>query len=193
MKSRFLFCLALVLGLGFIGCRTASTSLHYENGQSGAVIDGLQMSLSASMANPKDPAFEVTIQNVGDKNVYLNLGVILGNDKEMFPDKIHLHLIDSHGKSRELDFIDPVAIGGRMDDYAVPLGVGSAYTVKLRLDQFCSLATQEWRLQLKPGRYEISAQFQGTGVGIINTGMEWMKVMNFWKGNLQSNPVFIVE
>ncbi len=118
---------------------------------------------------------------------------MLANGKVMNPDKIQLTLVDDSGKSRELHFASPWAISGRMDDYIVPLRAGSAYTVKVRLDQFWSPDTQESTVHLKPGRYEVSAQFQGSGAGIINTGMEGMKLLNFWIGNLQSNPVFIRE
>jgi hypothetical protein len=53
------FCLALVLGGGLMGCRTASTSYYPGNQRSGAIINGLQMSLSVSMAHPADPGFDI--------------------------------------------------------------------------------------------------------------------------------------
>jgi len=80
-----------------------------------------------------------------------------------------------------------------VDSYVVPLRVGSTYTLKLRLNQFWSPSTQEFRLKLRPGRYEVLAQFQGNGVETSNADMAGMKLMHFWEGNLQSNPVLIEE
>lgn len=144
------------------------------------------------MADPADPEFKVAIQNVGEKDVCLNLGLMLANGKVMIPDKIHLNLVDGNGGKRELRLSLP-AVAGRVDNYMVPLRAGSSYTVKLRLDQFWSPTTHEFALRLKPGRYEVSAQFQGKGAETVNSDMRGMNLMNFWKGNLQSNPVLIVE
>lgn len=193
LNGKFLLCLGLILSGSLMGCRTANTSYYPKNRRSGIISQGLQMSLSVSMAHPADPGFDIAIQNVGDKDVCLNLGTMLANGKVMFPDKIELNLVDGHGKSRKLQLTGPGAISGRMDDYVVPLRAGSTYTVHLQLDQFWSPGTQEFAVQLKPGKYEVSAQFQGAGARTGNNDMEGMKLMNFWKGNLESNPVFIVE
>jgi hypothetical protein len=48
-------------------------------------------------------------------------------------------------------------------------------------------------LKLEPGRYEISAQFQGDGAEHVNSDMQGMKLMDFWKGKLQSNVVAIAQ
>jgi hypothetical protein len=194
MKSKLILCLALVLGGGLFGCSTISPRPSLGSHQSGPVTDGLQMSLSISMTDPIKPEFEVAMRNVGDKDFCLNLGMMLANGKVMIPDKIHLILADSSGKRQELDFVDRrfAVIAGRRDDYVVPLKSGSAYTLELRLDQFVSSTTGD-AVKLKPGRYEISARFQGDGATTSSLDMDGMKLMNFWKGKLQSNVVVIVE
>jgi hypothetical protein len=189
-KSNIVLCLALVLCDGLFGC---STNVHrsIESRQPAPVINGLQMSLSVSMIDNRDnPEFEVAIRNAMEKDVTLNLGVMLANGNLQLPDKIHLTLRDRNGTIRKLLFSDP-AIAGRVDDYTVPLRAGSTYILKLRLDQFWSPGTQEFALKLKAGRYEISAQFQGDEPEHFNMEMEGMKSMNFWKGKLQSNVVVI--
>ena len=191
MKQKLLHCLALVLSGGLLGCSTTSRQ-SIESRQWGPATDGLQMSLSVSMSNPVDPAFEIAIRNVGEKDISLNLGMMLANGKVQLPNKIHFSLIDGSGRKRELHFSDP-PVAGRVDDYVVPLRSGSTYTLELRLDQFWSPGTQEFALQLKPGRNEMSAQFQGDGAEHFNTGMEGMKLMNFWGEKLQSNVVVVVE
>jgi hypothetical protein len=194
MKFKLILCFALVLSGGLSGCKTGGTRDSRGNQQSGAVTDGLQMSLSVSKSsNPDDPEFEVAIRNVGEKDVTLNLGIMLANGKVQLPEKIRLNLADKSGKTRELFFSDKrfASISGRVDDYVVPLRSGAAYTFKLRLDQFWSPGTQEFEMKLKSARYEMSAQIQADGPGHFNTDMEGMKLMNYWKGKLESNTVVI--
>ena len=194
MNPKSLLGLALVLSGGLVGCSTATPRPPLGNNQSGATTDGLQMSLLVSITNPTDPEFEVAIQNVGEKDVCLNLGMMLAYGKVMIPDRIHLQIKDSDGQLLNLDFVDRrfPAIAGRLDDYLVPLRAGSTYTLTLRLDQFVSPTTGE-PPQLKPGRYEVSAHFHGDGAAASNADTAGVKLMNFWKGNLQSNPVLIEE
>ncbi len=84
------------------------------------------------------PVFRVTVENVGDKDVVLNLGMMLANGRVLLPDAIRLILVDPDGKSRELHFADRryPGITGRVDDYAVPLRAGSANTLRLSLGNF---------------------------------------------------------
>ena len=168
-------------------------SPRHESRQWGTAANGLQMSLAILTTGDRDdPAFEVAFRNMGEQDVSLNLGMMLANGKVQLPDKIHLGLMDGSGRKRELHFSDP-PVAGRVDAYVVPLRSGSTYTLKLRLAQFWSPGTEEFRLRLKPGRSEMSAQFQGDDVEASNLDMAGMKLMNFWKGKLQSNVVVIVE
>ena len=192
MKSKLILCLALVLSSGLVSCST-TTRHSVESQQWGSVTNGLQLSLSVLVAGDRnDPEFEVAFRNMGAQDVSLNLGIMLANGTVQLPDKIHLSLLDGSGRKRELLFSDP-PVAGRLDAYVVPLRAGSIYTLKLRLDQFWSSSTDEFRLKLEPGRSEISAGFQGDGAGTDNADMTGMKLMNFWKGQLQSNVVVIVE
>jgi hypothetical protein len=149
--------------------------------------------MSISAAKPKitneSPVFHVTLENAGDKDVMLNLGMMLANGKVLLPEAIHLILIDSAGKSRELHFSDRrySGVAGRIDDYAVPLRVGSAYTLRLSLDNFWCPKTKEFRLNLKPGEYRVRSAFAGKGAQFVNRDMEGIKLMNFWQGTLQSD------
>lgn len=135
------------------------------------------------------PVFRVTLKNVGDKDAMLNLGMMLANGRVLLPDAIRLILIDPDGKSRELHFADRryPAVAGRVDDYAVPLRAGSAYTLRLSLGDFWCPKTNEFRLDLKSGAYRVRSELAGTGALCVNSDMEGMKLMNFWKGTLQSD------
>jgi hypothetical protein len=117
---------------------------------------------------------------------------MLANGKVQLPAQIHLKLWDGNGKTWELDFGDKRygAIGGRVDDYAVPLRSGSSYKLELRLDQFWSPGTKEFALKLKPGRYWASARFEWDGA---ETDKLNILLLNFWKGRLQSNVFSFTE
>jgi hypothetical protein len=191
MKPKFLLYLALALTCGLCGCKTPGICAGAGNEQSGAAVDGLQMSLCVPKnTDSENPEFKVAIRNTGTNDVCLNLGNMLGLGKVMMPGNIHLVVVDAQGQSRELDYFDRryAGIAGGMDDYVVPLRAGSTYTLDVWMDQFVSPVTGEL-LKLETGRYEVFTRFEGRGSGRTNLGMEGMKWMNFWKGKIESNTV----
>jgi hypothetical protein len=167
-----------------------------ETPQWGPVVDGLKMSLSVKTnVTPTDPELDIAIQNMGTNDIALDLGIMLANGKYQLPDNIGLNITDSLGKLLKLNFFDRRfgAIGGRVDDYAIPLRAGSTYTLEVQLDQFWSGEAGIWGMKLGPGTYNISAELQGTNATIINSGTSDLRLMNFWKGKLQSNSVTVTE
>jgi hypothetical protein len=173
--------------------RTETTAREASKEQWGLTTQGLQMSISATVKERGNPEFQVAIRNVGEQDVTLNLGMMLANGKplkggkSLFPTNIRLNLTDPKGKRRELHFSEP-GIAGRVDDYVVPLRVGSVYTLKLPLSQFWSPNTKEFTLELKPGKHQVLAQFEGSGAKHGSSKF----IMNFWKGKLQSNTLTLV-
>jgi hypothetical protein len=133
--------------------------------------------------------FDVTIQNVGDKDTILNLGSMLANGKVHWPTALLLSLTDAKGNTRELQFFDKrhPAIIGRLDDMTVSLPRGAAYILRLSLEHYCSLNTKDFALRLAPGRYQITARFEGKGADHVNLDMAGIALMNFWKGTLRSS------
>jgi hypothetical protein len=114
--------------------------------------------------------------------------MMLANGKVHVPTEIRLILTDSGGKSKELH-LPGSGVAGRIDDYAIPLRPGSAYTVKLSLDDFWCPKTKGFRLKLKPGTYRLRSELTGRGAQFANLDMGGMKLMNFWKGTLQSDLI----
>jgi RNA polymerase sigma factor (sigma-70 family) len=156
--------------------------------QWGSTTQGLQMSISVTGKDRVgNPEFQVAFRNVGEQDVALNLGTMLANGKVQLPDNIRLTLTDDNGKVRELHFSDKrhSRVAGRVDDYVVPLRAGSAYTLKLPLSQFWSPNTTEITLELKPGKYQVSAQFEGGGAKHESGRF----IMSYWEGKLQSNTL----
>ena len=188
-RSLIIIASGLILSFGLlaaVGERPVAAQLFPK-----AAETRLEMSISA--AKPKFtneiPVFHVTLENAGDKDVVLNLGMMFANGKVLLPDAIQLILIDSAGKSTELHFADRryPGVAGRIDDYAVPLRVGSSYTLRLSLDNFWYPKTKGSRLKLKPGEYRVRSEFAGKGAQFVNGDMEGIKLMNFWQGTLQSD------
>lgn len=183
-------CLFLNLFLSSASSRVQSI----DSLQWGAPVDGLQMSLSTANSRKMDiPEFQVVVRNAGEQDVTLNLGFMLANGKVQLPESISLNLTDAHRKTRKLNFFDRrySGVAGRVDDYVVPLRAGSSYTLKFSLDQFWSPDTKEYELKLYPGKYQITAQFEGGGAKTSNLDMPGIKLMNFWQGKLQSNALAV--
>ncbi len=66
--------------------------------------------------------------------------------------------------------------------------------MKMSLDNFWCPKTKEFRLKLKPGTYRIRSELLGKGANSVASDMKGMKLMNFWKGTLQSDTtVFRIE
>jgi hypothetical protein len=140
----------------------------------------------------QDPEFDIAVRNVGTNDVFLNLGMTLGNGRRHFPTTIRLILLDAQGHRRELEPTGPAAVAGRVDDYAVGLQSGAVHVLRVRLSQYWCPQTKEWTMKPQKGGYRIAAQFTETDQHFKNTGMDWT-MWNTWVGTLQSNFVdFII-
>jgi hypothetical protein len=186
--------LILIAAICLLGSSTASFSGNSAATTSerlmwGSPNDGLQMSLSA--LEPDDSSLQLAFRNVGDHDVTLNLGSMLANGKVQLPNYISLNLADAEGKMRLFQFADKKhsGVAGRLDDYVVPLRVGSMYTLTLKLDEFWCPDTSEFEIKLLPGKNRLTAQFEGSGAKLINLDMPGMKLMNFWLGKVESNTL----
>jgi hypothetical protein len=194
LKATVLSALSICLSLALFLSSAPLSVQSAESFQWGAPVGGLQMSISASGSRNIDvPEFQVALRNIGDRDVMLNLGSMLANGKVQLPRRIGLTLTDAGGRTRELHFFDKryPAIVGRVDDYVVPLRVGSTYILTLNLDQFWSPETKEFQLQIPPGKNLITAQFEGSGARSSNLDTPGMRLMNIWEGKLQSNALAV--
>ncbi len=161
------------------------------NLQWGQANDGIQMSLSAN--DPKASELQITLRNVGDRDVMLNLGFMLANGKVQLPDHIAIVFTDGFGRTRLFKFSDKKHgfVGGRVDDYIVPLRVNSAYTLTVTLDQFWCQETNEFEIPLTRGSNQLTAQFQGRGAQYVNLDMPAVKLLKFWLGKVESNTLVL--
>ena len=152
----------------------------------GQTRDGVQLSLSS--INGDSTALLLALRNVGDRDVTVNLGFMLGNGKVQLPDYITLNLTDAQGKVLRFRFADKEHsfVAGRLDDYLVPLRTGSMYTLKVTLDQFWCEETNDFEIKFGPGKNLLTAQFEGRGAQHINLDMQAIKFMNFWLGKVET-------
>jgi len=137
---------------------------------------------------PSGPNLQLTLRNVGDRDLTLNLGIMLANGKVQLPDHLAIKFTDALGNTRLFKFGDKRygSVGGRVDDYIVPLRVGSTYTLLLTLDQFWCQETKEFSIPLLSGG-NLTAKFEGAKATSINLDMPGIALMNFWLGKAHSN------
>lgn len=134
------------------------------------------------------PTFHVSIENVEDNDTIINLGMMLGNGLTLWPTAFRLFLIGPDEKSRELDYLTG-PVGGRVDDYLVPLRVGSTHTLRLSLNDFIYPEARNLRIDMKPGQYRIHAELTSNEIGHVNSGEKCIRLRRVWQGKLQSDAV----
>ena len=154
----------------------------------GAAADGLQMCLAPAGQN-----LQLTLRNVGDHDLTLNLGMMLANGRVQLPNRLAIKFTDVQGHTRLFKFGDKryPAVAGRVDDYVVALRVGSTYTLQLTLDQFWCQETKEFSIPLDSNDDHLTAQFEGTRAAFVNSDTQGMKLMNFWLGKANSNTLML--
>ena len=114
---------------------------------------------------------------------------MLGNGKVQLPTNVALKFTDAQYNTRVFKFAVKMNISGRVDDYVLPLRVGSTYTLLLTLDQFWCPETREFSIPLLTGDNYLSAEFEGAGAHFVSSDMAGIKLMNFWLGTVESNVV----
>jgi hypothetical protein len=90
-------------------------------------------------------------------------------------------------------FLGPLRTRGggsfRIDDMVVPLPPGTAYVTELRADLFGRVEPK--RLSELPASAEISAVFDAHPISTFNSGMEDLRRLKVWTGNLMSPSIRI--
>ena len=184
--KRFTLCVVVLLAIA--GRGASSQRPLATPGAWGQSLNGLRLGISGARTAPSQGArFIVALQNTSTRNFVVNIGQMLGNGA-MFSSAVRLALTDSAGHTRELQFFNRqyLGVGGWLGDFTVALPAGSAHTLPGSLDQYWSEATKEIGLRLAPGRYRISARFEGTGAIRPNPNQD-VASLNFWRGMVQSN------
>ena len=183
---KWLLCCVLVV---LSGCNSTNRSGDGPPAETpwGRTSAGLRMAVWTTPSDTERaaaPQVHVGVENVGESDVILNLGFMLGNGDKMYPLAVGLVLTDTHGKVQQLEYPTP-GVGGRVDDFLVALRAGSMYSLRLALNEYW--VPKEPRLTFGRGTYRIEARFTGGAARQINLDTEGIATLNFWKGTLQSN------
>ena len=176
--------LAVTLLTLLVVCPVKAFRFVRESGDCGQIVSGMQTCLASS-----GPTLELALRNVGERDVTLNLGMMLANGKVQLPSRVAIKFTDARGQTRLFQFADKKHsfVAGRVDDYIVYLRSGSTYTLQLTLDQFWCQETNEFSIPLLSGENQLTAQFEGSGASYVNLDMPGIKLMNFWSGKVESN------
>lgn len=132
--------------------------------------------------------FRAELRNAGAQALVLNLGIMLGNGKTQYADRIHLLLTGSDGKRLHLDMLGPAMVNGRVDPMVVPLPPGATFTLPIDLRNYIAPREKVGDLALDPGHYTLTAEYEGVGVSqaSANLDMKGIALMPYWIGDLDS-------
>ncbi len=129
----------------------------------------------------------LSIQNAGQTNTAVLLGIVLANGRWYLPRELVIELRRSGSQDvEELVYTGPRDIAGRIDHWVVALPVGATFTVPLRAAEFASTtATQA----VAPPE-ELRVRLAGRPIASsLNVDMTGMKAWRLWTGSVSSNAL----
>ncbi|MGE3274536.1 MAG: hypothetical protein AB7O67_05455 [Vicinamibacterales bacterium] len=155
----------------------------------GPTVDGLRIGLVLA-ADPGRQGLDIVLQNVGDADFVLRLGSMLANGKVMWPTAITLFLTAPTGATCERVFVDRryPGVAGRLDDYIVAMRPASSYSFRVTLSDYPKPGATRFDMTLPRGRYILRARFDGKGAQHLNSDTPGVKLLNFWRGQVESAP-----
>jgi hypothetical protein len=184
--------LVLIAGLLVLGGLSAALKPSAETW--GEAVSGLQMTIYLDRAEgvpSKAPKFRVELRNAAQKDLVVNLGMMLANGKMQYPNALVLILTDAQRKSRRLDLREPSAIAGRVDPFVLPIPIGATFSIPVDLEKYWVAESKEFDYKLKPGTYSLEAQFTGRSVSQqeANLDVKGIALMPYWTGTVASNQL----
>ena len=157
----------------------------------GESSNGLRIGISSNSVtmSPTAAKFAVAIQNTGDADRVVNLGIMLANGRKMYAMAVGLILTSPNGVRRELNLRGPAIIAGRLDDLIVALPAGAIYGLAVSLADYDSPGAPDFQGGLVPGRYQIAVRFDGRAATDHNLDSPGIPLMNVWKGRIESRTL----
>jgi hypothetical protein len=157
----------------------------------GEAHDGLRIGVSAS--GETTPELRVALENVGDNDLVLNLGIMFANGRTQIPEMLRFTATGpGHGPARTLRFLTP-PVSGRLDPMVVPLPCGARYVLTCPLYRYAVFGSEGdagWGSPgLAPGSYELVAEYEGRAVEHTNSDTEGLALMPCWTGIIRSTAV----
>jgi hypothetical protein len=131
-------------------------------------------------SGPGFPVFEVRLRNTGDRDLVLNVGMLLGT--KQYPDAIHFTFLNDAGLPHELIRKDtPGAIAGALGPLIVSLPMEASFSFPVDLARYCTFE-EGCPLRLRAGGYTLRAIYDSSGERDFN-------IFHLWRGRIQSQPV----
>jgi hypothetical protein len=152
----------------------------------------ITMQLDATDHNQSDvPKFRIELQNIGARDLILNLGFTLSNGSKQYPGALVLMIIDPQGKSRQFDLKGPAGVAGRLDPLILSLPIGSKFSLPVDLENYWAAQSKEFEYKFQRGRYSIQACFTGKAVSQqeANLDVKGIALMPYWTGTVTSKPL----
>src|ERR1700720_2766050 len=134
-----------------------SAALNPRGLASDEPVGGLQIAVfpdADESAHGKVPKFRVELRNVGDDDMILDLGNIIG--KKQNPENIAMTLFDARGRSLHLwDTTQPMYVAGWVGPMFLPLPAGSRFSIAVDLARYWLPMPDddEFEKPLAPGEY----------------------------------------
>ena len=143
----------------------------------------------------------ITVENTGDTDTYLNPGWLLRNGKTQMPSGIALRTIAPSGKWRDFGYSDPRirrlgGIGGRIDDYMIPLKSRCSHVFRLSFDDFWGGERPERKpLSIEPGPdiHRLQAFLRTSKVSALNNDTEGLGTFPVMAGVARSKLIPLVR
>jgi hypothetical protein len=171
----------------------ASTALAQR---AGTAVGGLQITLSQQPETHSELLkFRVSLVNVSNSNLTLNLGIFVGDGIE-YPTALNLIVTDEQGRVRRLVVGGP-PLGGRVFPWILHLAAATTFNIPIDfVDSTFSIPLvgllENYRLypydKLSPGTYSIQAQFIGTSDTRALLDLPGVSP-RYWEGTATSNQV----
>ena len=183
----------LVIGLLVLGsCTVAAPPGLQPEARQVPIVGGAHLRLTLR-EETSHLLFSVELHSIGSEPLVLNVGMMLANGKQQYADRIHLLLAGPDNKLLHLEMTGPGVVAGRIDPMVLTLPAGATFSLPVALSQYSAAAEKVWKLDLKPGRYSLQAEYTGVGVPqqAANLDMQGIAVMPFWTGTVRSNVLSI--
>jgi hypothetical protein len=141
--------------------------------------------ITAATYSPSPFDLLIAIENVSKDDVVLNLGLLIANGKQQYPNALSLFLTDPDGYVQKLP-LGPVTMGGTIGPFVVPLSSGATYTLRCGLGSFAPAPS---------GPYRLAVGFEGKTIAKQKAYVGGQLLMPCWTGTLWSGeiPVTVPE
>src|SRR6185436_3196234 len=99
--NRLPFIVALLISVALAVATAEGSRSSQETADCGRAVEGIRTCLASS-----DSGLRLSFANVGERDVTLNLGIMMANGKVQLPDRVAIKFTDAQGKMRLFHFGD---------------------------------------------------------------------------------------